>query len=332
MKSTSQTGMLLGKFLPPHYGHVYLGDFARHFVRDLTIVVGTLEREPIPGLLRYQWMKQLFPGVNVVHLDRELPQDPSEHPDFWQLWKTALENVLPCRPDVVFASEPYGLKLAEVMGGRFIPVNPDRSIRPVSGTAVRADPYKHWDLIPPPVRSWYAKRVCIFGPESTGKSTLAQALAKHFQTLAVPEYARTLLEWNEGRLTEVEMTDIARGQAASEDALAPYANRILVTDTDPLATCVWSQFLYGRTDPEVSVLAHSRKADLYLLTDVDVPWVSDIVRFLPEDRLNFRKQCEQILSQTNRLYVKISGSWEERLRLAISAVEALMDQGSMKLT
>jgi NadR type nicotinamide-nucleotide adenylyltransferase len=277
-------------------------------------------------------MKQLFPGVNVVHLDRELPQDPSEHPDFWQLWKTALENVLPCRPDVVFASEPYGLKLAEVMGGRFIPVNPDRSIRPVSGTAVRADPYKHWDLIPPPVRSWYAKRVCIFGPESTGKSTLAQALAKHFQTLAVPEYARTLLEWNEGRLTEVEMTDIARGQAASEDALAPYANRILVTDTDPLATCVWSQFLYGRTDPEVSVLAHSRKADLYLLTDVDVPWVSDIVRFLPEDRLNFLEQCEQILSQTNRLYVKISGSWEERLRLAISAVEALMDQGSMKLT
>jgi NadR type nicotinamide-nucleotide adenylyltransferase len=328
MKSTPQTGMLLGKFLPPHYGHVYLGDFARHFVKDLTIVVGTLESEPIPGRLRYEWMKQLFPGANVVHLDEELPQDPSEHPDFWQLWKTALEKILPCRPEVVFASEPYGQKLAGVLGGRFIPVNPDRSIRPVSGTAVRVDPYKHWELIPPPVRAWYTKRVCVFGPESTGKSTLTQDLAKHFQTLAVPEYARTLLEWNEGRLDESDLPDIARGQAASEDALAPYANRLLITDTDPLATCVWSEFLYGRIDPEVSALAQSRQADLYLLTDVDVPWVSDIVRYLPEDRFNFMEKCEQSLIETNRRYVKISGSWEERLRRAIGAVESLMESRS----
>lgn len=324
MTHPAQTGMLLGKFLPPHYGHVYLGDFARHFVKKLTIVVGTLKCEPIPGQLRFEWMRQLFPGVNVVHLDEELPQDPSEHPDFWHLWKTALQRILPCRPEVIFASEPYGQKLAEVLGGRFIPVNPDRSIRPVSGTAVRTDPFHHWDLIPPPVRAWYAKRICIFGPESTGKSTLTQNLAAHFQTLAVPEYARTLLEWHEGRLDLADLPDIARGQAASEDALAPYANRLLFTDTDPLATCVWSEFMFGHVAPAVSALAESRHADLYLLTDVDVPWVSDVVRYLPNDGAKFFGRCEQALIETNRPYVKISGSWDERLRTAIAAVESMM--------
>lgn len=317
----AKTGMLLGKFLPPHYGHVYLGDFARHFVKELTIVVGTLEREPIPGRLRFEWMRQLFPTVNVVHLDEDLPQDPSEHPDFWAIWQAALQRVLPCRPEVIFASEPYGEKLAEVLGGRFIPVNPDRSIRPVSGSAVRDDPFKHWDLIPPPVRSHYVKRICVFGPESTGKSTLAQKLAAHFNTLFVPEYARTLLEWREGRLKESDMPDIARGQAASEDALAPYANRILFTDTDPLATCVWSEVIFGRTVPEVTALAEVRRPDLYLLCDVDVPWVPDIVRYLPEERSGFLEKCEAILNEHGRYYVKISGGWDERFEKAILAAE-----------
>jgi HTH-type transcriptional repressor of NAD biosynthesis genes len=321
---SAQTGMLLGKFLPPHFGHVYLSDFARHFVRELTIVVGTLEREPIPGRLRFEWMRELFPTVNVVHLDEELPQDPSEHPDFWQLWQTALQRVLPCRPEVVFASEPYGQKLAEVLGGRFIPVNPDRSIRPVSGTAVRADPFQHWDLIPPPVRAYYAKRICIFGPESTGKSTLTQNLATHFQTIAVPEYARTLLEWRQGQLNEQDLPDIARGQVASEDALAPHANRLLFSDTDALATCVWSEFLFGRVDPAITILAESRKPDLYLLCGVDVPWVPDIVRYLPEDRENFLHQCEQALHRLGRPYVKLSGGWEQRFATAVDAVNTLM--------
>lgn len=323
MTRKAQTGMLLGKFMPPHYGHVYLADFARHFVEDLTIVVGTLKSESIPGHLRYEWMKQLFPTANVIHLDEELPQDPSEHPDFWNLWQSALQKILPQKPDVIFASEPYGQKLAEVLGGRFIPVNPERSIRPVSGTSVRTDPYKNWELIPPPVRAWYAKRVCVFGPESTGKSTLTQNLAKHFQTLPVPEYARTLLEWRDGELIEEDMIDIARGQAASEDALAPYCNKILFTDTDPLATCVWSDFLFKKTDPRITALAASRQADLYLLTDVDVPWVADTVRYLPEDRSNFLKRCEHALIEAGCRYVKISGDWDERMRQSILAVEEL---------
>ena len=319
----AKTGMLLGKFLPPHCGHLYLGGFARHFVDDLTIVVGTLKGEPIPGRLRFEWMRQLFPGVNVVHLAEELPQDPSEHPDFWRLWQTSLLRILPSPPDVIFASEPYGEKLAEVLGGRFIPVNPDRSIHPVSGTAVRENPWAHWDQLPPPVRAYYARRVCVFGPESTGKSTLVRQLAEHFRTVAVPEYARTLLEWRRGRLDPEDLPDIARGQAASEDALAPLANRVVFTDTDPLATVVWSDFLFGFVDPEVQTLARSRTPDLYLLTDVDVPWIPDPVRYLPDERASFLARCEEALASRNRRFVRISGSWSERFAMAVQAVESL---------
>lgn len=318
-----QHGLLLGKFLPPHRGHAYLADFAQNFVDHLTIVVGTLSNEPIAGELRYEWMKEMFPKATVVHLDKDLPQDPSEHPDFWNIWQRELETIAPHSPDIVFASEDYGHKLAQVLGARFIPVDPDRAIMPVSGTAVRDDPYGNWDLIPPVVRGHYVKRVCVFGPESTGKSTLTLDLAKHFSTIGVPEYARTYLEQLGAELEQPKLLDIALGQAASEDALVAAANKVIISDTDPLLTTVWSEFLYQSCEPDLTQLAQSRKADLYLLTDVDVPWVADDVRYLPEDRKNFRELCEQTLKENNRHYISISGSWDQRFATAVKAIENL---------
>ena len=101
------TGMVLGKFLPPHLGHQYLIDFARHYVDDLTVVVGTLSSEPIPGELRFTWMQQMFAGtgVRLVHLDLELPQAPEEHPDFWELWTAALQPLVPQPLDFVFSRD-----------------------------------------------------------------------------------------------------------------------------------------------------------------------------------------------------------------------------------
>ena len=170
-------GLILGKFLPPHAGHVYLVEFARRRCDQLTVVVGSLGREPIPGALRFQWMKELFPTVHVIHLTDENPQTPDEHPDFWAIWKASLERILPHRPQRVFASERYGVPLADLFGATFIPVDPGRLALPTSGTAVRADPWGHWEFLPRTVRPHFLRRISIFGPESTGKSTLAHQLA-----------------------------------------------------------------------------------------------------------------------------------------------------------
>jgi NadR type nicotinamide-nucleotide adenylyltransferase len=321
------TGMLLGKFLPPHLGHVYLVEFASRYVDQLTVVVCSLEREPIPGGLRFGWMRELFPFDNVVHLTDELPQEPAEHPDFWALWKSSLQRILPGRPDVVFASEDYGWKLAEVLGGTFVPVDRGRSAVPVSATAVRNDPLLHWDFLPRCVRPYFLRRVCVFGPESTGKTTLARRLAEHFGTVFVPEYARTLLEARGGKLAEDDMTRIARGQIASEESLARNARGVLICDTDVLTTLVWSEALFARVSPWVRSQAEARDYNLYLLLDVDVPWVDDPVRYLPKERREFFERCKAALELRGRRYVHLQGTWEERFAQACRAVEKVMNEG-----
>ncbi len=318
------TGMLLGKFLPPHLGHVYLAEFAGRYVDRLTVVVCSLVREPIPGELRFRWMRELLPFDNVVHLTDELPQEPSEHPDFWALWRASLTRVLPGRPDYVFASEDYGRKLAEVLGGTFVPVDRARQALPVSGTAVRTDPLRHWDHIPRPVRPYFVRRVCVFGPESTGKSTLARRLADHFGTALVPEYARTLIESQQGRLEPADMERIARGQVASEEALARNARRVLICDTDVLTTRIWSEVLYGACPEWVRQQAEERRYDLYLLLDVDVPWVADVARYLPEGRRAFFDRCRAELEARGRPYLHVRGGWDERFAQAVAAVERLL--------
>lgn len=316
-------GMVLGKFMPPHLGHLYLVEFARNYVDDLAVVVGTLQSEPIPGALRFDWMRELFPHDRVLHLTDENPQYPHEHPDFWRIWTDSLTRILPWRPDYVFASEEYGYKLAEVLGARFVPVDISRDTLPVSGTAIRTDPWTHWEYLPRCVRPYYAKRVCVFGPESTGKSTLARNLAAHFGTVAVPEYARTHLEAQEGRVGLEDMEPIARGQVATEEALVRNANRLLFCDTDVLETTIWSDVLFGECPPWVRAEAERRTYDLYLLTDVDVPWVSDMIRYLPEERRSFFDRCEEALRSRNRPYVRVSGDWDQRWRTAVEAVDQL---------
>lgn len=320
------TGMVLGKFLPPHAGHQYLIDFAKNYVDDLTLVVGTLASEPIAGELRYRWMKELYAGagVRVVHLDQELPQAPEEHPDFWELWRSALRPLLPENLDYVFASEDYGWKLAEVLGADFVSVDISRTAIPVSGTAIRDQPLKHWDYLPRCVRAHFALRICIFGPESTGKSTLTGDLAKHYQTTAVPEYARGYIEARNGEVQFADMLPIARGQAASEDALARSASRLLFCDTDPLSTSIWSQWLFNRCDRWIEEEAARRDYAMTFLLDVDVPWVEDQVRYLPSNRKDFFETCEEYLRKHDRRYIVLSGGWDQRRAEAIEAIDRLL--------
>jgi HTH-type transcriptional repressor of NAD biosynthesis genes len=324
-------GMVLGKFMPPHLGHVYLVDFARAWVDDLTVVVGTLAREPIPGELRARWMRELVAGdgARVVHLTDENPQEPHEHPAFWDIWRESLLRVLPHPVDYVFASETYGARLARELSAEWIPVDVARATVPVIASAIRADPMANWRFIPRCVRPYFLRRVCIVGPESSGKTTLAEGLARHFHTTWVPEYARTLLEPRErdtGGTAPIAREDIVRiacGQMASETALAPNAERILFADTDATTTLLWSELLFGGHDDDLEVLASEHTHDLYLLCAPDLAYVPDAVRYAERDREGFFVRLEGELSRRNRKHVVIRGSGEARLRAAVTAIEAI---------
>lgn len=319
------TGMLLGKFMPPHLGHQYLVDFARHYCDRLTVLVCSIPTEPIPGELRYEWMRRMFPDCDVVHVTELLPQEPADAADFWDQWRTAIRRHIPA-PTYVFASEPYGERLAAELDACFVPVDISRELVSVSATALRNDPIANWRYLPAEVRPYYVKRVCVFGPESTGKTTLARALAEHFDTVWVHEYARPLLDRKGGVCDFDDLERIARGQTAAEEALAHQANRVLFTDTDPLTTTIWAEVLFGKIPPLVEQLSDAHTYDLYLLCDVDVPWVDDDQRFLssPTDRRAFFERCRAALDARHRPYVRVHGTWETRLETAISSVDALL--------
>lgn len=320
-------GFVLGKFLPPHNGHVHLCEAARRMCDELTIVVASLPTEPIAGEQRAAWMRELVPGARVLHLQAVLPQQPSEHPEFWKLWREALLELVGSPPDRVFSSDAYGARLAAELGGAaWIPIDRGRETFATSGTAVRADPLGQWHAIPRCVRAYYARRVSVFGPESTGKSTLARELARAFETIYVPEFARGYLESRGGVLARDEMDVIGEGQIAIEDAAAGDANRVLVCDTDPLATVVWCEVMYGEAPAWLVERARARPYALTLLCDVDLPWENDLVRYLPHDRPGFFARCEAALRAAGRRYTIVRGSGSARTEAARAAVQRMLEE------
>jgi NadR type nicotinamide-nucleotide adenylyltransferase len=317
------TGLVLGRFIPPHLGHQYLIDFAQNYVDELLLVVGTRPTDLIDGELRLAWIKEMAPRARVIHVHDENPEESD--PQYWQIWEQTLRAALPYIPDFIFASEDYGWKLAELLGIEYIPVNHPRTLVPISATLLRSNPLHYWQYIPPVVRPHYVKRVCIYGPESTGKSTLTIDLARHFQTVFVEEYARGLLDFQNGRCDDLEdIARIARGHRASTQALARQANRVLFCDTDLLTTTVWSNALFGTCPAWLYEAADSMSYDLYLVTDIDVPWVDDNQRFFSDRRQEFLDLCLQALEERKRPYIMISGSWDERFARAVRAVEDLL--------
>ena len=153
------TGLIIGKFMPLHRGHMYLIDHARCRVTRLTVLVCSLVREPIPGVLRYQWVRDLYPDVNVQHCTDENPSEPHEHPDFWNIWTRSIRRFCPTGPEVVFTSELYGDQLAQRLGAQHEMVDLERKHVPVSGIAIRARPFDYWDFLPPQVQAYFANTV-----------------------------------------------------------------------------------------------------------------------------------------------------------------------------
>jgi HTH-type transcriptional regulator, transcriptional repressor of NAD biosynthesis genes len=321
-------GLILGKFMPPHRGHQYLIDFARERVNDLTVLVCSLASEPIPGRLRYDWMRELYPELRVVHVTDENPSEPHEHPLFWEIWTATIRRHMPAGPDVVFTSEEYGDELARRLGARHIAVDPGRVRVPISATRLRSDPYAYWEYLPECVRPYFAKRIAIVGPESTGKSTLAEQLAAYYRTAWVPEFAREYLDARNAEQPLAEITaaviaEIARGQIESEDRLARQANRLLICDTELITTVLWSEHFLGGCDDRIRAAARARRYDLYLLTDIDVEWVADRQRDAPQLRAEFLNRLRDELESNGRRFILIRGSRDERLPRAVEAIDSL---------
>lgn len=168
------------------------------------------------------------------------------------------------------------------------------------------------------------KKIAIVGPESTGKSTITQQLAKHYNTLWVPEYARYYC----AALTEPcnlqDEINMYHGQVALEESVLAIAEKDLIfCDTTFITVKIWSNEVFGKTPQVVLDALPNYTYDLYLLMDIDLPWQEDPLRDFPHKREHFMQVWHQELKNLNANYLVINGQ-EERLNNAISAVESFL--------
>ena len=172
-------------------------------------------------------------------------------------------------------------------------------------------------------------KVVLFGPESTGKTTLSRQLARHYNSIWVREYAREYLQdkWNNERKTcePEDLLPIAEGQMYLENELAKKTNTVLICDTDLLETKVYSEAYYvGSCDPILEKYAIENTYDLYFLTYIDTPWEADDLRDKPNDRERMFKAFQDTLIKYNRPTVLLKGSKKERLEEAVKHIDELI--------
>ncbi|MFN6087392.1 MAG: AAA family ATPase [Cyclobacteriaceae bacterium] len=166
------------------------------------------------------------------------------------------------------------------------------------------------------------KKVCVIGPECTGKTDLSTFLANHFKTTCVEEYARAYLNKLGKPYAQPDLVKIAHGQLRMEDEWLRESNKIMICDTNLIVVKVWSEHKYGSCDQEILEKMAERKYDLYLLTNIDLPWEDDPQREHPEKREHFRKIYQDEVAKTNVPFVEISGERESRRKKAVEAINA----------
>jgi len=178
------------------------------------------------------------------------------------------------------------------------------------------------------------KKIVILGPESTGKSTLCKQLAAHYKTIWVEEYARAYLLKNGTKYTFENLLDIAKGQIAEEESgirnweaqnnkLQTINHKPVFIDTDMHVMKVWCEFVFEKCHHWILNRIAERKYDLYLLCNIDLPWVKDELREYPDlvSRQKLYHHYKELLINQHVPWVEISGNYEERLKKAIEAVD-----------
>lgn len=299
-----KVGLVLMTAMPPTRGHRFLIEFAyQHLVNQvqgddqahLFVMLNTRSFEPINGYSRFialqhaasNIMKEVDGNglITVVHCGEDsVPQNPSEHSDFWNYWKLLIgAYTYHDRFDFVYASESYGVELASTMNAQFIPCNVGRTIHNCSASKIRVSPPHHYfRYIMPEYQPFLKKVITFFGAESCGKSTMTENISYAYSGIHVPEWAREYLELCGTEVTDERMADIVEGQYALQlSAYRQLDHMYTFQDTDLLSTLGYYELYKGKGNhpDRVEELFRRTKSDLYIVMNDQIPFEPDILRY-----------------------------------------------------
>lgn len=316
------TGIAVGKFNPPHLGHLHLIERAAARVDHLFVLLCDHPSHSLSAEQRRSWLVDAAPSnVTVLVTPDDLPLANAP-------WARRALELLPSAPAVAFTSEAWGPDWAALMGADHVMIDLDRTTVPISATEIRADLGTHFRWLLPAARAALAHRVVVIGAESTGKSTMAEALARELATVWVPEHGRWYWEGrrylHEQSWTSDELRRIAAAQRRLEQDLARRSsNGVVIVDTDALVTAVWHERYLGVPDPELDKLVTRLVPDLYLVCCPDFDWVQDGTRESKAQRTSMHESVTARAEASGAQVAYLRGSQEARLAAALAFVRPL---------
>ena len=331
MEKKYKNGLVLGKFYPPHNGHLYLIDVAVENCDNVHVICTHNKDQSIPGELRTNTLREIYknnPNITVYSVsDDGLPQYDYQCEtldEFYSYWVPLVYNNVK-ELDVVFTSEDYGDDFAKYLEIEHVLVDKQRVRYPVSGTKIRNNAFENWEFIPNEIKPFFVKRIAIMGPESVGKSTLAENLAKCFDTNYVEEYGRTVYERNGNQVSISDFIYISEGRQNIEDDKIKESNKILICDTEDITTYIFSEMYHPQNCEYVknwfqNKIKTKSKYDLYLLLKPDCDAVQDGTRNFLDDRWSHYYRIKSELVKNGCNFQEVGGDWDKRFSSSVEFI------------
>lgn len=341
-------GVMPGKFLPFHRGHLAAILKAGTMCDKLYVIVCEDEEETkelckggkfISLKERSKWVSQELkdmPYIKVVTLN-QTERGIATFPNGWKDWADAVMDVVPEPIDIIFGNEESYRENHEKFfpqSIKYVTFDADRAEFQISGTQIRENPIKHWDMLSGASRPFFAKKILITGTESCGKSSLTRALAKYFYTSWSEEVGRYYSErYLGGREDGFEMSDFDRiGWLQYEQDLEAMrtANKIVFFDTDALITNFYAIQYLGRSSKFLLDFSKLQEYDLIIAMTPEVEWVDDGLRWISEqEKRNMNHQIILDMYKIHKPGVPIveigGGSYQERYDQAIQISKEIIN-------
>lgn len=319
-------GLTLGKFAPFHRGHQMLVETALAEVDDLVVMVYATDVTDVPLRVRAGWIRELYPAVRIIEA-WDGPDGYGDTPEIrGEQEAYILGKLNGLRITHFYCSEFYGRHVSQALGAVDRRVDEARQAVPISGTALRADPFAGRRYLAPTVYADLITKVCFMGAPSTGKTSLARALAERHHTAWMPEYgAQYWLDHQvDRRITLEQFEQIAPEHNLRENAMVLESRTYLFCDTNPITTYVFAKDYHGRAGPVLTRLAKEaeKRYDLFFLCDTDIPYAETWDRSGDQKRKWFQNQIVGDLAERHVPYFTVRGTLDER----VAQVDAVLGQ------
>lgn len=326
--SILKRGLTLGKYAPLHKGHQLVIETGLTEMEKMVVIIyDSPEITDIPLAIRSGWIRSLYPTVEVI----EAWNGPSEVGYTSEL-KHAHERYIIDFLGVdgithFYSSEPYGEHMSNALGAIDRRVDMARQRVPVSARQVRGDSFKYRGFVHPHVYRDLITNVVFLGAPGTGKSTLAERMAREFNTQWMPEYGREYWERRQidRRLEPWQLVEIAEGHIEREEALLEQSNRYLFTDTNAITTAMFARYYHGRENTRLAELADRAVKRYYqvFVCDIDIPYEETWDRSGEVSRATFQQQIIDDLHKRKVPYVMLHGNLEQRVARVHGALKLL---------